>query len=97
MQFLFLFIGKPIYSIRFIFNETFVFGKSSKLFDRTNPDWVLSLNVDMRNLVMLVVGGNYDKQSRYLRTKRIAEKQLQIKQNEVKPYSKNINKGNRSH
>ena len=51
----------------------------------------------MRNLVMLVVGGNYDKQSRYLRTKRIAEKQLQIKQNEVKPYSKNINKGNRSH
>ena len=45
---------------------------------------------------MLVVGGNY-KQSRYLRTKRIAEKQLQIKQNEVKPYSKNIKKGNRSH
>ena len=51
----------------------------------------------MGNLVMLVVGGNYDKQSRYLRTKRIAEKQLQIKQNEVKPYSKNIKKGNRSH
>ena len=87
MQFLFLFIGKPLYSIRFIFNETFVFGKSSKLFDRTNPDWVLSLKLGHKK--SSYVGDNDDIQSCHLRTKRRAEKRLQIEQNKEKPYSKN--------
>ena len=86
LQVCFLFIVKPLYSIKYIFNVNFILGKPSKLFDRTNPDWVPSLKLGHRNLVLLVVMIMH---SRYLKAKRRAEKWLQIKKNEEKTFSKN--------
>ena len=90
LQFCFLFIGKPLFSIRYIFNVTFILGKPSKLFDRTNPDWVSSLKLGHKK--SSCVGGNDDMHSRYLRTKRRAEKRLRIEKNEEKTFSKNKKK-----
>ena len=89
LQVCFLFIVKPLYSIKYIFNVNFILGKPSKLFDRTNPDWVPSLKLGHRNLVLLVVMIMH---SRYLKAKRRAEKWLQIKKNEEKTFSKNLKK-----
>ena len=83
----FLFIGKPLYSIRYVFNVNFILGKLSKLFGRTSPDWVPSLKLGHKK--SSYVGGNDDMQSCYLRTKRRAEKRLRIEQNEEKPFLKN--------
>ena len=90
LQFCFLFVGKPLYSMRYIFNVNFILGKPSKLFDRTNPDWVPSLKLGHKK--SSYVDGNDDMHSRYLRTKRRAEKRLRIEKNEEKTFSKNKKK-----
>ena len=75
LQFCFLFIGKPLCSIRYIFNVNSILRKPSELFDSTNPDWV---PLKLGHKKSSSVGGNDDMQSRYLRTKKRAEKRLRI-------------------
>ena len=64
------------------------------MFDRTNPDWVLSLKPGHKK--SSYDGHNDDIQSCHLWTKRRAEKWLQIEQNEEEPYSKNKKKKQKS-
>ena len=70
----------------FKLNINFILSKPLKLFDRIKPDWVPSLKLAQEKCNY---GDNDDMQSRYLRTKRRADKRLRIEQNEEKPHLKN--------